>query len=296
MSISSHRFENALCGLADGSEAKGTFSSFCSQIYANLKASVRLFLFFSLAACLLAVALVKIFAEKVIGQSADVLMSYFVSFFCRITLKLIGVRVNHENLPTVSERRGSIIVANHISYIDALVLNGFYRAKFITSEEIGSSAGLGALTKAGGCAFVERRQKMRLRKDVAELSKFLTDGQTVMFFPEGTTGPGTPMLPFKSSLLEAAMRTGASVFVFSIAYPVIDGVRMNSPANDKVAWYGDMTFFPHMWNVLKMSRTVCDLSYLGKIRPITSGGRKELGSKVSAMIEEKLRASYMYGE
>jgi 1-acyl-sn-glycerol-3-phosphate acyltransferase len=239
---------------------------------------------------------VKLIAQKFVGESADVVMSHFVSFFCRVTLRFIGIKVKADNLPPIAERRGAIIVANHISYIDALVLNGFYRAKFITSEEIGSSAVLGVLTKAGGCAFVERRRKMRLRKDLNELSKFLTDGNSVMFFPEGTTGPGYPILPFKSSLLEAAMRTGASVVVFSIAYPIIDGEKVDSPANDKVAWYGDMSFFPHMWNVLKMRATVCELSYLGKIRPITSGGRKELGGQVSAMIEEKLRASYLHGE
>ena len=240
--------------------------------------------------------MVKFFVQKFVGSAADVFMSHFVSFFCRITLRFIGIKVKVDNLPLISEKRGAIIVANHISYIDALVLNGFYRAKFITSEEIGSSAGLGLLTKVGGCAFVERRQKMRLRKDVNELSKFLTDGQSVMFFPEGTTGPGHPMLPFKSSLLEAAMRSGASVLVFSIAYPVIDGKKVNTPATDKIAWYGDMSFFPHMWKLLKMKTSICELSYLGKIKPITSGGRKELGSKVSAMIEEKLRASYLHCE
>ncbi len=253
-------------------------------------------LFFTMAACLITVATANFFAEKIIGLKAELLMSHFVSFFCRLTLRLIGVKVNTNSLPAVSDRRGSLIVANHISYIDALVLNGFYRAKFVTSEEIGSAAGLGILTRSGGCTFVERRQKMRLRRDVAEISGYLANGRTVVFFPEGTTGPGRPMHPFKSSLFEAAMRTGASIFVFSIAYPLIDGKVSNAPANNKVAWYGDMTFFPHMWNVLKMKSTVCDLRYLGKIRPMTSGGRKQIGTRVSAMIEEKLRASYMYGE
>lgn len=235
-------------------------------------------------------------AKNFFGLKSDVLMSHFVSFFCLLTLKLIGIKVEANTLPEIADRRGSIIVANHISYVDALVLNGYYRAKFVTSEEIASSHGLGTLTKAGGCAFVERRQKMRLRKDVAEISRYLAEGRTVMFFPEGSTGPGQPLLPFKSSLFEAAMRTGAGVFVFSVSYPVVDGESIDQLANDKIAWYGDMTFFPHMWNMLKLNQSVCQLNFLGKIRPMTSGGRKCLTQTVVAMIEQNLRVSRSGGD
>lgn len=219
----------------------------------------------------------------------DDLKPEVVRLFCRLVLKLINIRVQSEGAPKSWSSRGSVIVANHVSYLDAVVLNACFSAKFVTSEEIRVSGLLGWLTSAAGCVFVDRRNKMRLRQDLAMLTSALADGGRVVFFPEGTTGPGLPMLPMKSSLLEAAMRSGATVYVYALSYPEIDGrPTPGNVASDEVAWYGDMEFFPHLWKLLSQKSIFCRLQYSGSVKPFLTGGRKAIAANVVSMIQQKL--------
>lgn len=216
-----------------------------------------------------------------------------IRYFCQLVLKLISVRIEAVGLPANWSKRGAIIVANHVSYVDAVVLNACFTAKFVTSEEIKASGLLGWLTKAAGCVFVERRYKMRLRKDLSALTEALSEGERVMFFPEGTTGPGLPMLPMKSSLLEIARRTGATVYVFALSYPLIGDRSTPAVATDEVAWYGDMGFFPHLWNLLKIKTTVCRLQFVGEIKPFSTGSRKAITTEIAQMIQNQFELPAM---
>jgi 1-acyl-sn-glycerol-3-phosphate acyltransferase len=213
--------------------------------------------------------------------------------FCQLVLKLISVRIDAVGAPASWSRRGAVIVANHVSYVDAVVLNACFTARFVTSEEIRASGLLGWLTKAAGCVFVERRNKMRLRQDLSALTEAIADGERVMFFPEGTTGPGLPMLPMKSSLVEIARRTGATVYVFALSYPLIGDRPAPGIATDEIAWYGDMGFFPHLWNLLKIKSTVCRLQFAGEIKPFSTGNRKTITTEIAQMIQNQLQTPAM---
>jgi lyso-ornithine lipid O-acyltransferase len=68
----------------------------------------------------------------------------------------------------------------------------------------------------------------------------------VTLFPEGSTSPGDGLMEFKKTLLESAVRSRCRVLPVAIKYLAVDGARYDESTRDTVAWYGDMTFFPHL--------------------------------------------------
>lgn len=215
-------------------------------------------------------------------------MEFLLQPLCRSVLRIINLKFSPANMPeNWQSTRGSVIVSNHISYLDALIINAAFRAKFVTSEEIGNSGFLGSVTRSAGCLFVDRDKIMRLRRDISTITEQLAQGKTVMFFPEGSTGKGNDLLPFKSSLLAAAERTGSPVHSLAIQYKTINGETF-SPGNcDLVAWYGDMQFFPHLWQLLQQSSITAELRFTGTFRPVP-GRRKHMTRQIKDAIERSI--------
>jgi 1-acyl-sn-glycerol-3-phosphate acyltransferase len=92
-------------------------------------------------------------------------------------------------------------------------------------------------------------------------SQSLQEGDNVGFFPEGTTTDGTFLEPFKSSLVQAAIATGATIFPVAIHYP-----HSNGTANTLMAYVGDMTLVESILNILKQKKPIVELHFLTPIK------------------------------
>ena len=174
--------------------------------------------------------------------------AWIVQKHCRFLLKALKIRCELENLSQrdITSHQGCLFLPNHISYVDALLLWAHVPAIFVTSRETERTPVLGEITRSVGCVFVERRHRGDILRDVDQIASLLNQRTNVILFPEGTTSPGDRLLEFKKTLLEAAIRSRCRVHPVAIEYLAIDGVRYDSTNRDTVAWYGDMTFFPHL--------------------------------------------------
>lgn len=180
-----------------------------------------------------------------------------VSFYCRFGLVLFGVEVEID--PCFKKDKNYLIVANHLSYLDVIILGAFYPSSFVTSVEIQKTFFLGQICQLGGCLFVERRSRKHLSKEVAQLTAALKSGINVCVFPEGTSTNGESVLRFRRPLFQAAIDSGVAVLPIAISYQAIEGIRVNTHNRDQLFWYGDMTFFSHFWSFLKMSQVEVNL-------------------------------------
>lgn len=147
----------------------------------------------------------------------------------------------------------ALYVANHISYLDALILHSFLPARFVTSQEFAETPFLGGICRAGGCLFVERRYPMRVGRDISTLVENFHAGHSVVLFPEGTTSNGCEMLPFKSSLFAAADQTRVPVVPITINFTAANRKPITPCERDSIAWYGDTGFLPHLWSLMQLS-------------------------------------------
>ena len=204
---------------------------------------------------------------------------------CRAANRVLGIRVRVEHEERIPASRRCLIVANHLSWIDVLVISSRMPALFVTSVEVEQSAVLGWICKAGGSFFVERRNRTRLAAELAELSGALKDGEChLVVFPEATSSDGETLLPFKNALFDSAVRSESPVLPLCLRYQKVDGAPLDRSNRDSVFYYGDMTFLEQFRRFIRVGRTDVLLTVLEPMGIGPDTTRKDLAEKSRAMI------------
>jgi 1-acyl-sn-glycerol-3-phosphate acyltransferase len=142
-----------------------------------------------------------------------------------------------------------LLISNHLSYLDVLVLSSITPAVFVSKHDVKYWPVFGQLAILAGTVFVDRARRFQVGRTNDEITTALNQGALVVLFPEGTSTNGQTLLPFKSPLLEPATNPAWPVAVGWIHYEIDDG-----DASNEVCYWGDRTFFPHMLNLLSKLR------------------------------------------
>jgi 1-acyl-sn-glycerol-3-phosphate acyltransferase len=145
----------------------------------------------------------------------------------RKLLAILEVTVEARNLRIAP---GTLLIANHVSWLDVIVLSVFCPADFVAKAEIRRWPLLGWLLERNDCLFVGRRAGRHLLRLNAEIGERLARGRVVAFFPEGTTTNGAGLLPFRTALFEPAVRGGHRFQAFALAYRDSSGQRSDAAA------------------------------------------------------------------
>jgi len=155
-------------------------------------------------------------------------------FSMGIEWRVEGNRPNH-----------GLIVANHLSYLDVVILSAATPCFFVAKAEIDGWPFFGKAARSGGTIFHDRGSRSSAAIVVREISRRLPLPVPILFFPEGTTTDGSRMLRFRSRLFDPATQVAAPITAASIRYVLSDGTP-----ESELCWYGDATFLPHLWKVL----------------------------------------------
>lgn len=172
----------------------------------------------------------------------------------RYALGIMGYDIVIENPENLRKGQNYMIVANHMSYIDALIMAYVDPMCFVTSMEMKEAPVLGLLTEVGGCLYVERRSKENLHNEIFEITDALSTGFHVVIFPEATSTDGSKILPFKRPLLTAAVQSQRPILPMVIQYEEINDEKVTSKNRDKLCWYGSMGFAPHFFSMLRLKK------------------------------------------
>lgn len=220
------------------------------------------------------------------NKEISIFSSKVKNIFIERTLKVLGVDIFYRGLS--HQNRASVYVGNHLSYIDVLVLQMLCPVTFVTSREIEKTPLLGKICKNAGCLFVDRKSIWNLRSEVISIAEKLMGGESVAIFPEGTTTDGQLMLPFRTSLLQAAKITGAPIVPVAIKYSYIDGERFGAKNKDSVCWYAEMGFAKHLFNLCKRRYIKVEVDFFSSITIGETTSRKDATDYVVECIEKKL--------
>src|SRR5438094_6465579 len=148
----------------------------------------------------------------------------FPRFYHRWCCRILGLRVRRIGQPTSG--RPVLFAANHISYLDITVLGSLLPASFIAKREVRRWPLFGWLARLQRSVFIDRQ--VRSTKEQREaIAGRLAAREALILFPEGTSGDGNRILPFKSALFSVAdhAATGpVAVQPVSIAYTRLDGM------------------------------------------------------------------------
>jgi 1-acyl-sn-glycerol-3-phosphate acyltransferase len=150
-----------------------------------------------------------------------------------------------------------LLVSNHISWLDILVIHATGHCRFVSKADIKHWPVLGTLTTAAGTLYIERESRRDAMRVVHHMSDALRNGDIVAVFPEGTTGNGVTLLPFHANLLQAAIAVDAPVQPLALSF--IDAAT--GQTSQAASFVGDETLLGSLWNTLKSCNLVAVVTY-----------------------------------
>ena len=160
--------------------------------------------------------------------------------FLRVLAWLAGVRIRVIGKPLPRE----LLLGNHVGWLDILALAGVSRTAFVAQSGLSEHPVLEWLCLQNDTLFIARDQRGTVAAQVEQVLERLGH-RRLTIFPEATTGDGTGLLPFRSSLLSAVERLPDDIPVQPFALDYEDATA--------IAWVGDE---PGMENFRKiMART-----------------------------------------
>lgn len=180
---------------------------------------------------------------------------------------------------TMSGERPLLIVANHASYLDIVVLGATVPGCFVSKAEVRKWPGIGFLAIIARTVFVDRRPSSTHRQR-DEIAGRLKEGEPLILFPEGTSSDGNRVLPFKSALFNAAEHAIGGrrpvIQPLAIAYTRQGGLPVGYAGRPLYAWYGDMDLVTHLWAVMKAGPFTVELEFLPTVTMESFPDRKAL--------------------
>ena len=178
------------------------------------------------------------------------------------------------------ERGGYVIIANHVGYIDGIVLGSIFPIVFVSKKEVRRWPIVGQWNVLCGTIFIDRQHKKQVGLLVQEMSRKLKQEANLLLFPEGTSTDGERMLPFQTVPLAAPLRSRSVIVPTILTYKTIDDVPVGPANRDSICWYGDMAFLSHFWQLLALRSIEVLVTIQPKIECFryqdSSAGRKEL--------------------
>ena len=144
----------------------------------------------------------------------------------------------------------ALMVANHISWLDILVIHAARHCRFVSKSDIRDWPLVGMLATGAGTLYIERTSRKDALRMVKDMASAMRLGDVVAVFPEGTTSDGRELLPFHANLIQAAIEADAPVQPMSIKF--IDA--QSGETSFAPCYIGDDTLIGSMWRTLKAAR------------------------------------------
>lgn len=227
-----------------------------------------------LAAAILLLCLAGYALARPFGRSER-----WVQRFLGLVARAFGARVRIEGVPL---RRDVLFAANHLSWIDILALGGATGAAFVSKDAVAHWPGVGWLSRIGGTIFIDRATRAAARGQADALGAALASGRPAAFFPEGTTGDGLSVGPFRAAL-------------FAAVAPPPPGVRVQPVAIDygaaatEIAWPDGESAAGNACRLIgRRGRLPVTLRFLPPIDPADLPDRKAIAAAARSAISVAL--------
>ena len=172
----------------------------------------------------------------------------------------------------------SLVVANHVSWLDIFVINTLQPCRFVAKADVRGWPMLGWLSAKAGTIFIARGKLRAVRRIFEYVVATLRNGELVAFFPEGTTAAQGALLPFHSNLFEAAIDADVPIQPVALRY-----VNRSGGLASQADYIGDTSFVESMLTILAGEKMIAHLIVLPIIES-TAAHRRELAAQAQSVI------------
>jgi 1-acyl-sn-glycerol-3-phosphate acyltransferase len=177
------------------------------------------------------------------GSPSRVARGFWLHRWSRVLLRRWKISVESMGAMPMS----GLVVSNHLSYLDVLAFSALGPCVLVAKAEVRRWPVFGALARLAGTIFVDRNRASSAPRSISEIEAVLREKIAVVLFPEGTSSGGSTVIPFRSSLFEAAIQSGQLITPAAIRFEAEGG----SVERD-VCYWGDMTFALHLSKLLSL--------------------------------------------
>jgi 1-acyl-sn-glycerol-3-phosphate acyltransferase len=191
---------------------------------------------FALVLCILRFWVIRLRGPITMERRAQ-----WVQASCRGILTSLGIAYRVYGQPP---SRG-LVVSNHLSYLDVLILSAAMPCFFVAKLEIDGWPFFGKAARCGGTIFLDRSSHASSLSVAEQMSERLKLDVPVLLFPEGTSTDGSEVLPFHPRLIDPATSAGVPVTAAAVRYIIEGGMEER-----ELCWYGDTEFVPHLLKAL----------------------------------------------
>lgn len=199
--------------------------------------------------------------------------------WAKAMLVALGINLNVEG---ISPATPCLLVANHLSYLDIVILAARFDCVFVAKSEVAHWPIIGFLCQSMATIFIDRKRSRDILRVNQLIENALLSGKSVMFFPEGTTTAGANVLPFKSALFEPAVRTKTPVVVASLSYQTLPA---DEDAAWSVCWWGEMKFVPHLLGLFGLTGIHAQINFGAK--SLHFNNRKQLAKAAEKAVRRE---------
>ncbi|MDA8361290.1 MAG: lysophospholipid acyltransferase family protein [Gammaproteobacteria bacterium] len=159
-------------------------------------------------------------------------------------LKILGLRLQVLGVPAPAP---TLIVANHISWIDIAAIGAVTPGRFVAKAEIRDWPLIGWLAARAGTLYIRRGDRRASAAVADEITQAFLRDQSVILFPEGTSTDGRDVRPFHPRLLMPAIEAQCPVQPVALRYPARDGgVHPAAP------FINDDSLLEHLWRLMRV--------------------------------------------
>ena len=197
-------------------------------------------------------------------------------------LDILGIRLDTDE-PYVAP--GSLLVANHVSWLDIFVINAAYPAAFVSKAEIRQWPLFGWLAAKNDTVFLRRGSRGHAKIVNGEIAALLELGRHVALFPEGTTTDGSHVQNFHAALLQPAIDAGAPIQPLALAYRLPDGRYTRAAAYD-----GDLSLGESIAAIIAEQQIVARVRVATALQTDDTPNRKTLAHAARDAIVERIDA------
>ncbi len=254
------------------------------SIIKNFQQTSRLTRYFRISRVAVHTLIGVITVSTVFPFASPVLKLRLIRWWNKRLLAAFNLRVTTHGHVPLNHMAGMLFIANHISWVDVHALNSLVPLRFIAKSEISRWPIFGYLAKSADVLFIDRDKRKDAVRIVHITASSLAAGDNLCLFPEGTTTDGTTMMPFKSSIVQAAIHANATIHPVAIRYPNAQG-----GANTAMAYAGETTMKESMQQILLQQQPTVELHFLAPIATVNLSNDDKDRRKLTTLIEQTIK-------
>lgn len=252
----------------------------------SLNASVKVILFAIIMIFFLIVGvLIRLLVSDL--RLRRMILSNLASYVSRFCLWSGRIKVLTSGLHNIEQGQNYLVVANHMGMLDILALLKIIPSIFVTSVELRESPIVGWLTEAGGCVYVERRNRANIHVEVQNIQNALIQGNNVVVFPEAKSTNGDIVHPFKKSLFVSCAGTQAKILPVTINYLELNGKPVTAANRDYICWYGDQPFHEALWRLMSNFTIKIELIFHPSLVLHTADDRRQVAEAAHSLVQSR---------